>query len=75
MDFALDIAESVLAHIAVAVEAVVGKVIDIVVVAEVVANIVAVVRRMAVLVAWLHLPYSPLRHVVPTLCAFVCSCC
>ena len=58
----------------VAVEAVVGKVIDIVVAAEVVENIVAVVRRMAVLVAWLHSPYSPLTHVVPTLCALVCSC-
>ena len=116
MDFALDIAESVLAHIAVAVlvrtflvcghvpfvlrvlfpcagmtvvetvagtvavevvavEAVVGKAIDIFVAAEVVENIVAVVRRMAVLVAWLNLPYSPLPHVVPTLCALVCSCC
>ena len=46
----------------VAVEAVVGKVFDFVVAAEVVENIVVVVRRMAVLVAWLHLPYSPLQQ-------------
>ena len=59
----------------VAVEAVVGKVFDLVVAAEVVENIVVVVRRMAVLVAWLYLPYSPLPHVVTTLCALVCPCC
>ena len=58
----------------VAVEAVGGTVLDIVFVAEVVENSFWGGLCMAVLVAWLHWPYLPLTHVVPTLCALMCSC-
>ena len=58
----------------VAVEAVGGTVLDIVVVAEVVENSFGGGLCMVVLVAWLHWPYLPLTHVVPTLCALVFSC-